>query len=299
MRYDSPLRYPGGKALLAPLLADIMRINGLTHCSYYEPFAGGAGAALRLLREGLVSELHLNDLDVRITAFWASLLAEPQRFAETIRSIPLTITEWRRQSRICRAADLSDSFALGFSTFYLNRCNRSGVVLGSAPIGGYEQTGAWRLDARFNRESLADRVLAIAKRRDQIHLTNLDGERFLSDVLPRGNARRAVFVYVDPPYYHNSNRLYLSSYDRRDHRRLAIYLRRQKALHWVLSYDDTDFIRRLYSKCSLWRQSVHYSLQRKHRAEELIITPHYVRMPDSKKTLTAVDSQSTAETEGP
>lgn len=299
MRYDSPLRYPGGKALLAPLLADIMRLNGLTQCSYYEPFAGGAGAALRLLREGLVSDLHLNDLDVRIASFWTSMLAEPMRFAETITSVPLTITEWHRQSRICRAADPSDSFALGFATFYLNRCNRSGVVLGSAPIGGYEQTGAWRLDARFNRESLADRVLAIAERRDQIHVTNLDGERFLCDVLPRGNARRAVFVYVDPPYYHNSNRLYLSSYDRRDHRRLAIYLRRQQTLHWVLSYDDADFIRRLYGECSLWRQSVHYSLQRKHRANELIIAPNYVRMPDTTKIHTAVDSTSTDETEGP
>ena len=289
MRYDSPLRYPGGKALLAPLLTDILHANSLTRCSYYEPFAGGAGAALRLLREELVSELHLNDLDIRITAFWTSLLAEPTRFAETIMSVPLTIAEWHRQSEICRAADPADSFALGFATFYLNRCNRSGVVLGSAPIGGYEQTGQWRLDARFNRQSLADRVLAIGQRRDQIHVTNLDGERFLCDVLPRGNARRSVFVYVDPPYYHNGNRLYLSSYARHDHRRLATYLRRQNTLHWVLSYDDAAFVRRLYGDCSLWHLSVHYSLQRKHRADELIIAPDYLQMPDSTKILTAIE----------
>jgi len=45
----SPLRYPGGKGRLAKFLAIILQINDCVGCHYYEPFAGGAGAAFRLL----------------------------------------------------------------------------------------------------------------------------------------------------------------------------------------------------------------------------------------------------------
>ena len=70
MRAYSPLRYPGGKGSLADLLARFVEVNGLRGCAYFEPFAGGAGAALQLLQDGVVSELRLNDLDPRIYAFW-------------------------------------------------------------------------------------------------------------------------------------------------------------------------------------------------------------------------------------
>ena len=97
MRYDSPLRYPGGKAKLAAFLSRTIALNDLTGCSYFEPYAGGAGAALRLLREGCVSELRLNDLDPRIAASWNAVLNETERFVEAILSVPLSVTEWKRQ----------------------------------------------------------------------------------------------------------------------------------------------------------------------------------------------------------
>ncbi len=281
MKYESPLRYPGGKASFAVFLAEIIKANGLSGCPYYEPYAGGAGAALHLLRQGVVSELFLNDLDHRITSFWRAVLDEPDRFANRILSIPLTIAEWRRQHKICRDGCTSEAFDIGFSTFYLNRCNRSGIIMGAAPIGGYAQAGEWRMEARFYRQTLADRVLAIARQRDQIHISNIDALRFLAMSLPRGRARKNTFAYLDPPYHANGDRLYLNSYNDRNHQKLACYMQGQNDLNWVMSYDDVGFIRDIYAACTVSHLSIRYSLQRKHRTKELLIMPPHVQLPAS------------------
>ena len=296
MKYDSPLRYPGGKASLASFLTRTIETNNLAGCSYFEPFAGGAGAAIRLLREGTVSDLHLNDLDPRITSFWRTVLNESERLVDAILSVPLSISEWKTQKNICQRADTSGPFELGFATFYLNRCNRSGILLGAAPIGGYAQTGEWRIDARFNRESLAERILAIATKRDHIHITNMDARTFLSTHLPHRHRLEHVFAYLDPPYYSNGSRLYMNFFTDRDHRRLARYMQRQHTLNWMMSYDDADFIRDLYADCDISQLSLQYSLQRKRQAKELLIAPARVRIPrpvnlNDNSRLNAVSNQ--------
>ncbi len=292
MNLDSPLRYPGGKAAFAAFLRDTIEENGLSGCRYFEPFAGGAGAALRLLAEGVVLELHLNDLDPRITAFWQAVLDEPERFVEAIMSVPLNIAEWKKQRDICKHADAGKPFELGFAAFYLNRCNRSGILSGSAPIGGYAQAGQWRIDVRFYRETLAARVRTIATKREQIHITNMDALTFLRR-LPRGPRRQHVFAYLDPPYYAHGNRLYLNFYEDQDHRTLARYMRRQAGLKWVTSYDDAPLIRDLYRKCHVARVPLQYSLQRKKQAHELVIMPPHVTPPASIAPLDTPECQAT------
>lgn len=256
-------------------------LNELKGCSYFEPFAGGAGAALRLLFEDVVSELHLNDLDPRIFTFWKAVLNESERFAEAILTVPVNIEEWRRQSEICYQGDSTNTFELGFATFYLNRCNRSGVITGAAPIGGYAQKGDWKINCRFYREQLATRVVALSGVRDQIYVTGMDARDFLVKLLPQGHKRRKIFVYLDPPYYGKGSRLYMNSYQDSDHRSLSHYLRRQRILKWVASYDDADFIRELYSSCSIFDNTLQYSLQRKRRVRELLIAPSQVLLPET------------------
>ena len=287
MIYDSPLRYPGGKGSLAAFLGRVIELNNLSDCSYFEPFAGGAGAALRLLRENVVSELHLNDADHRITAFWNSALSEPERFVDAILSVPVSIAEWRRQQRVYLQADASKPFDLGFSAFYLNRCNRSGILSGGAPIGGYAQSGKWRIDARFNRENLAERVLTIARKREQILVTNMDAITFLVKHLPRGNRRQRVFAYLDPPYWSHGNRLYMNFYKNREHRNLSRYIQRQGTLKWVMSYDDAHFIRDLYKTCVVSHLPLQYSLYRTQQARELLIAPSHVLLP---RSLASIDT---------
>lgn len=284
MRHSSPLRYPGGKGCLSAFLADLLEINDLSGCAYYEPYAGGAGAALNLLRQGAVSRVHINDADPRVFALWRALLADNERFVERIHTVPLDIDEWRRQQAICATADWSDAFSLGFSAFYMNRCNRSGVLKGAGPIGGIAQDGKWRLDARFNRNELASRVLALGALRESIVVTGLDAIEFLKRCLPAGRGRAKAFVYADPPYVVKGQKLYLNAYGPNDHAQLARYLGRQTVLSWLVSYDDTPLIRSLYAQHQIDLLPIRYSLQSKRAAHELLIAPQQLYLPSSRKT---------------
>ena len=275
----SPLRYPGGKAALSDFLADTIEINGLAGCRYFEPFAGGAGAALRLLMGEVVSEVHLNDLDPRIFSFWKAALTETDRFVDAIMTIPITVTEWYRQREICQLGSASSPFELGFATFFLNRCNRSGVISGAAPIGGYSQSGDWKINARFNRSGLSKRFRDLAELSDRIFLTGMDAGDFLRERLPRGNDISGCFVYLDPPYYVKGSRLYFDACADQDHRRIAEIITSHVTLRWIVSYDDSEYIRKLYRSCRISDLSVKYSLQTKRQASELLIAPRHVRLP--------------------
>lgn len=137
----SPLRYPGGKGAFYPYFLELMKQNGLHGGKYFEPFAGGAGVALGLLSSNIASDVKLNDADYHIYCFWVSVLDENERFIEEIRNIELSVKEWQNQKMIYFEPENYPVFEVGFSTFYLNRCNRSGILAGAGPIGGYEQKG--------------------------------------------------------------------------------------------------------------------------------------------------------------
>lgn len=279
MRFASPLRYPGGKGGLTEFLSQVIELNDLRGCAYFEPYAGGAGAALGLLRDKVVDRIEINDADPRIYSFWISALLENERFVERIFEVPLTIEEWRRQRDICLHPDVFTEFEVGFAAFYMNRCNRSGVLSGAGPIGGYEQSGKWKLGVRFNRETLAERILWLSRMSERINVSNLDAIVFLKSTLPSGRGRASTFVYLDPPYVNNGQRLYLNAYSRGDHAMVSKYLDAQAILPWVMSYDDTDLIRTLYERHCVTYLPIRYSLQKKRSTKELFISPHRISIP--------------------
>lgn len=285
MKPTSPLRYPGGKGCLSAFLADLLELNNLTGCDYFEPYAGGAGAALNLLCQDAVSSVHINDADPRVYSLWSAILDENERFIDQINRVPLDIEEWRRQQAICAQANSTDTFVLGFSAFYMNRCNRSGVLKGAGPIGGYQQDGKWRLNVRFNREELSSRVRNLGALRERIHVTGLDAIDFLKYCLPYGRGRGKVFVYADPPYVIKGQKLYLNSYGPEDHAELANYLAKQRILPWLVSYDDAPLIRSLYGKHKIDLLPIRYSLQSKRSAQELLIAPHHLYLPVNKRDI--------------
>ncbi|MBD0865950.1 MAG: DNA adenine methylase, partial [Rhodobacteraceae bacterium] len=173
-RIPSPLRYPGGKTSLYPLVWQILQLNRLCRRHYVEPYAGGCGLALALLYGGHVSDIHINDIDRSIWAFWHSVLENTDEFAQLIRTAPLTIDEWHRQREVHSRNDGSNPLALGFAAFFLNRTNRSGIIGKAGVIGGWDQSGPYKIDCRFNREDLERRVRRVAKYSSRIHLTCLD-----------------------------------------------------------------------------------------------------------------------------
>lgn len=196
--FASPLRYPGGKTKLAPTVAAILDASRLgADVCFAEPFAGGAGVATSLLLAGRVAEIALNDADEAVAAFWSAALNETERFVDAIRTVPLDLAERERQARIY--AERSErAFELGFAFFYLNRTSRSGIAT-AGPIGGAAQAGADKLDARFNRETLVRRVVALAERRDAIRVSCADFATFLRSLRSETPDRRVV-VFADPPY---------------------------------------------------------------------------------------------------
>lgn len=238
----SPLRYPGGKAKLFPFFAKIIQINGLFGCNYCEPYAGGAGLALKLLTNGFVDRISLNDIDPTIYAFWHSVLRHPDKFCKLIENTPVTIEEWFRQRACWTTADKRDPVALGFSTYFLNRTSRSGIIEGAGPIGGYKQSGKWKVDVRLVKDKQIDNILSLSRYANQIDISNRDALDYISEHIKT----RLNFMYLDPPYYVKGAKLYKNFYVHDDHLEIAGLLRKNREKNWVVSYDDVPQIREIY-----------------------------------------------------
>jgi DNA adenine methylase len=76
-----------------------------------------------------VERVHLNDLSRTVQAFWRSALEFPDDLCKLVWDTPVTVDEWKRQKAVQTAPDL-DTLALGFSTFFLKRTNRTAVLAG-------------------------------------------------------------------------------------------------------------------------------------------------------------------------
>lgn len=282
-RSPSPLRYPGGKTSLAGVLATIIYANRLQGCTYVEPFAGGAGAGIKLLQEGHVDRIVINDVDRAVYSFWRSVMRQTEEFVELIRATPLTIAEWHRQKAIYTTARRGHYLQLGFAAFFLNRCNRSGIIKNAGPIGGYEQNGTWRIDARFSREALAARIENIAAFGERIQVLRQDARKLLRD-LPEYVGADPCFVYADPPYYCKGGELYLSHYSDADHVAFSRTMRETTA-SWVMTYDNVPRINEIYAGLNIRPFALRYSAHHaSSQGGEVLISPHNIVVPQ-----TAVD----------
>ena len=279
-RGASPMRYPGGKTSMLDLVAATLRLNALECGHYAEPYAGGCGLALSLLYGGFVSDIHINDLDLAIWSFWHCALTKTAALVELVETTPITVEEWRRQRAIYQAVDLSDPLSLGFSAFFLNRTNRSGVIGSGGLIGGLGQTGAYLMDCRFNREDLARRIERVARYADRIHLTNLDGLDFLdrcNTKLPSNS-----LLFIDPPYFKKGPELYTNFYKAADHAQLAAKVLSMDR-PWVVTYDDVTEIRQLYRDRRQFGFGINYSLNEKRMGAELLVVSKGLRVPETAR----------------
>jgi len=266
--YLSPLRYPGGKGALAPYLGRLIAWQHRRPSIYVEPFAGGAGAALRLLFDEYVDRIVLNDVDSSLGAFWRAVTQESERFARRIETCMLDIGEWHRQREVWLKRP-TDDFELGFATFYLNRTNRSGI-LSARPIGGLKQLGNWRLDVRFNREDLAARVRLIGRYRNRITVSQQDALTFLEDF---GVDRTDCFYYLDPPYLSQGD-LYLDNLSWRDHVSLAHLVSSEDAQSaaWLVTYDqDPRVAAELYPRMRIAEIRLAHTAANQHVGSEYAI----------------------------
>lgn len=265
MKSCSPLRYPGGKVKLFQFVEKLIKDNYDTPPVYIEPYSGGFGLGLKLLLTHKVSKVYINDADFAIYAFWRAITEHTDTFIDLVNTAVLSIEEWKKQKDIYLNKD-STILEKGFATFYLNRTNRSGIIL-AGPMGGFHQEGNYKLDCRFNKKNLVEIIRIISLRKNDIFISNLDGVEFIEYI---DNKEKNALFYLDPPYVSKGKELYKNSFTETDHVNL---FDKVKTLNnkWFVTYDDHNFIEKLYEEFPIYKFYINYSVQSKRKAKEIAV----------------------------
>lgn len=279
MKFYSPLRYPGGKNKLAKFVALVCEKNNING-HYIEPYAGGASVAIHLLVNGFVKEITINDFDRSIYAFWHSVLYNTNKFCKMINDADVTIENWHKQKDIQKNKNKADLLKLGFSAFFLNRTNRSGIINGGV-IGGLDQKGNYKIDCRFNKEELIERIRFIAIHKKNINLYNLDALDLIKTIQDKTRSKNVIF-YFDPPYYLKGQSLYMNSYEPSDHKLVSEKIKSIKNARWIVSYDNVPQIQTLYKNINVQKKNytfIHTAYEPRQGKEVLffsksLIIPH-------------------------
>lgn len=269
-RYLSPLRYPGAKSKLTPVIArKVMdaRERRILHgpVTLVEPFAGGASTTLRLLTDGVVDRAIIGDADPLLAAFWMEAASSPERLVDSMTAEFNDYVEQGGDSAVARwdywrawrpdpdAAPDVNQAALAIKCLFLNRTTFSGILHGSAgPIGGRAQASAYSIGCRYPVDGLAARIRWIGQLADTGKLVLVHAgiwRETLDLAVEQADNPRQLVAYLDPPYVEKSNRLYQTGFEGSGHapdvwhgigphQQLAEYLRTEAPFRWILSYDE-------------------------------------------------------------
>jgi len=266
----SPLRYPGGKSKIYKKVRDLIVANGYEERTYVEPFAGGFGIGIGLLCEGVIKTAILNDYDYHIYNFWYSVLNDTENLLRLISDTPVTIEERERQKQNYQDASVG-SLNDGFATLFLNRVNFSGVIKGG-PIGGAKQTGTYKVDCRFNKADISNKIESIAMLKSKIKLYNVDAGYLIRMSLMKMKA--PMFLNIDPPYVIKGSQLYTNFFTDEDHLSLQrlIIKHLDEEFPWIITYDDCNLVRELYQRFHMEEYWITHSAGGSVQGKELVIT---------------------------
>ena len=267
--------YPGGKYKLYKYVAELVRQNNCN--TYIEPFCGGAAVALELLFNSVVTDIIINDYDYTIFCFWDSILNRTEDFVKLILDTEVNLDEWHRQKTIRENVDAHTPLEIGFSTFFLNRTNRSGIIDKAGPIGGLTQQGDYSIDCRFNKTRLISQINKIAEHKNHIKVYNLEALDFIEEVILK---KRKSFTFFDPPYYGKGPGLYTNFYSHGDHVNLANAIQQKlKNRKWIVTYDNVNAIKAMYAKARGVEFELQYTLQTKRSGSEVLFFARNTQRP--------------------
>ncbi|QNK64909.1 DNA adenine methylase [Pedobacter sp. PAMC26386] len=273
----SPLRYPGGKNKLSAFIAKICLDNDVNG-HYVEPYSGGASVALFLLFEGFVQKITINDMDRSIYAFWYCVLHKTKALCHLIEETEITPQEWRLQREIQMNKKNANILELGFSTFFLNRTNRSGII-NAGIIGGIKQDGEYLMDCRFNKPELIERIKKISKRKKDITLYKKDAIKLIDKIQKNSNQENTVF-YFDPPYYFKASSLYMNHYQDDNHKIVSEKIKSIKNIKWIVSYDNVPEIRNLYQQCDKKEFAFKHTAYESRLGQEILFFSPSLKQPE-------------------
>ncbi|MCB9136151.1 MAG: DNA adenine methylase [Anaerolineales bacterium] len=258
-------------------MEDIILLNDLEGCTFYELYAGGSGASIKLLLSNICKNIVLNDLDFHIYAFWHSVINDTENLIKLINDVQVNVENWQIQNDIYKNFREYDILKVGFSAFFLNRSNRSGILYKAGPIGGKDQTGKYKINVRFNKPDLIKRIEKIAQYKDKIEIHNEESISLLDTVFK--NNVRNKFVFLDPPYYVQGERLYLNFYNDEDHVTLRDILKSNVNASWLLTYDNCERINELYADFRKSYPEMSYTLQAKRKSKEVMVFSDNLNLP--------------------
>ncbi|MGB7841179.1 MAG: DNA adenine methylase [Salinimicrobium sp.] len=275
--YYSPMRYPGGKNKLAPFIAKICTENDTSH--YVEPYSGGASVAFFLLLEGYVERITINDRDRSVYALWHAILNKTNKLIKRIEETEVTVENWHKQRLIQANKKRADLLDLGFSTLFMNRTNRSGIITGGI-IGGVEQTGEYKISCRFNKEEIISRIRNIKKKRKYITLYKKDALKLIQRIQEREREPARTLFYFDPPYYQKAESLYMNYYLAKDHQEVGQAIKNIQEIPWVVSYDNNPAIREIYRDFPVKEFSFKHSAYEVREGKEILFFSENLNYPD-------------------
>ncbi len=273
-RILSPLRYPGAKARLATFVAEVLKLNKLKPKLMVEPFAGGLSVSLKLLQAGYVEKIAIGEKDPLVASFWKVAFDQTAWLMKEIRTIPITIERWK----YFRGSEFTTDRERALACIFINRTSFSGIMATSAgPIGGQKQESDYKIDCRFNRDMLCNRLEKIGALKDKVvFIENSSWEATLKKASQSGYKKKDVFYYLDPPFYFKANKLYRHYFSDEDHQELHDTITREKS-PWLLSYDMADAIVEKYTKNGTMPNKIGFlysaaAQTSRTETEELIIT---------------------------
>jgi DNA adenine methylase len=278
IRNLSPLRYPGSKKKIASYLYSILKHNNLTPSIFVEPFVGGGNVALNFVFNGIVDKAIIADKDKLIYSFWLFALKKPAYLIDFIKRIRVNLNSFYKYKSIAKNSSRCKNSELAEACIFLNRTSFSGILNDQAgPIGGVKQKSDYKINCRFNKKRLIKKIKLISALNKKIIVLPYDWRKTIAYVNKLRKKEtldsNQIFFYFDPPFYNKAAALYRCSFDNNAHKQFSKKLMKLKH-NWVLSYDNADEIKKLYSKNKYMHIDMPYSINShaKKIKKELIIT---------------------------
>ncbi|MDB9496140.1 DNA adenine methylase [Spirulina major CS-329] len=249
-KYQTPLRYPGGKQKDIPFLFKFFK-----QCQEFrEPFLGGGSILLNSIKRGLATQYYANDLNPLVFSFWKEVQNNAEELADFVwkfhkqhpyRGPSRNSPAWQK-FRQHLTNDLNDPDKFPDDQFH--RAARF-FILNRSTSGGSTESGGMTAAAycdRFTRSSV-ERLRNLHGLLDSVQLSNVD----YSELIARPG--QDVFIFLDPPYLSaEKSGLYGKSGDLHrgfDHEHLARVLY-ESPHRWLMTIDDCPEVRELYN----WRE---------------------------------------------
>ena len=269
-KINSPLRYPGGKSRA---VKKILPFVSEGFAEYREPFLGGASVFNAVRQKHPKKGFWVNDLNFDVFSFWKTLQKKPDELIKAILAIKERCKDGKTLHATLTKSETKGIFGRALRYYVLNRISYSGTV----DSGGYS---AESFEKRFTLSKIED-LPSISKLLKNVQITNESYENLLF------REGKDVFIFLDPPYWtQRKSSLYgirgnLNKFF--DHKQFSENVRKCKH-KWLITCDDSDYIRELFSFGYISSWEMKYNGMHKKKAvngKELFITNFKTEFPQS------------------